>query len=224
MEASLAVYDEACRAVALAATVDEAKDLADKADAIRIYARKANNTKLELDAAEIRIRAERRLGQIIIEGKDAGRISIAGGRPRKDKSGCIPISQLGVHKDLSMRGQQLARMRDFDRAVGRWRGELEQSGLRPRSKITPQRLRSPRDKERDGGLKLLGGRKVSALAAGELRAVAVAALAEFKLLSAIIAFARPASALTVVGDIFSETDLRKFADEARMASEAEVGE
>ena len=63
-------YEAACRAVAEAKTVDEAKDLRDKAEAMRAYARQAKNRQLEVDTAEIRMRAERRLGEIIKAQKD----------------------------------------------------------------------------------------------------------------------------------------------------------
>jgi hypothetical protein len=44
---------------------DEAKDWRNKAEDIRAYARQANNRQLEIDAAEIRVCAERRLGELI---------------------------------------------------------------------------------------------------------------------------------------------------------------
>ena len=62
---SLLRYDAACHALSLAKSVDEAKDIRDKAEAIRAYARQAKNKELEIDAVEIRIRAERRLGELL---------------------------------------------------------------------------------------------------------------------------------------------------------------
>jgi len=66
---NLVRYETACRALAEAKQVDEVKDLRDKAEAMRIYAMQAKNKSLEVDAAEIRIRAERRLGEMIAEQK-----------------------------------------------------------------------------------------------------------------------------------------------------------
>lgn len=63
-------YDQACQALAKAKSVDEAKDLRDKSEAMRAYARQANNKQLEVDAAEIRLRAERRLGELIQTQKE----------------------------------------------------------------------------------------------------------------------------------------------------------
>lgn len=65
-------YDAACRAIAECKAVDEVKGWADKAAAMQAYGRMAKDTTLEIDAAEIRIRAERRLGELIAEQKANG--------------------------------------------------------------------------------------------------------------------------------------------------------
>lgn len=108
---AIALYETACRALAEARTIDEVKDLADRAEAMRIYNRQAKNKDLEADAAEIRERAERRLGEMIIEGKASGQI--AEGRPPKNCSEPeqftrIKLDDLGIDRKTSMRSQRKA--------------------------------------------------------------------------------------------------------------------
>lgn len=66
-------YSEACRAIAFCVRVDECRGWADKAAAVAAYAKMVRNVQLEADAKRIRLRATRRIGEII--GKD-GRTAI----------------------------------------------------------------------------------------------------------------------------------------------------
>jgi N6-adenosine-specific RNA methylase IME4 len=60
----LAGYDGMCRAIDAVHLVDEAKEIRDQAMALEVYARQAKNVEAEQKAREIRIRAERKAGQI----------------------------------------------------------------------------------------------------------------------------------------------------------------
>jgi hypothetical protein len=83
----LARYEAACRAVAKAKSIDEVRDIHGQADAMRAYARQAKNKQLEIDASEIRFRAERRIGEL-------GRAmrSPTARNPRKSVPSVSPIS------------------------------------------------------------------------------------------------------------------------------------
>ena len=63
-------------------TVDEVKDVRDVAVAMRAYARQAKNKELEADAWEIRVRAERRVGELIAAQRETIGLS-QGGRPSR---------------------------------------------------------------------------------------------------------------------------------------------
>ena len=109
---ALLKYDAACRALAEASTIDEVKDIRDKAEAMRLYARQAKNTELEERAAVIRLRGERRLGEMLADAKEAGQLRP--GHPRK-KNGSdseplerIKLEDYGIDKKLSSDAQRLA--------------------------------------------------------------------------------------------------------------------
>jgi hypothetical protein len=98
-------YEAARSALAEARSVDEVKDIRDKAQAMRAYARMANDTQLESDATELRLRAERRLG-IMLSQQELHR----GGRPSKTGSSEEPVFKLadvGIDKKLSARSQKI---------------------------------------------------------------------------------------------------------------------
>jgi hypothetical protein len=67
MSTALTYYDAAIHALAKARSIDEVKGVLDLAVAIAAYARMAKNHDAEADAIEIRMRATRRLGQMMRE-------------------------------------------------------------------------------------------------------------------------------------------------------------
>lgn len=105
-------WNAAAHALAECRKVDEVKGWVDKAAALTEYARQAKDRHLELDAGEIRIRAERRLGQLLAEQKAAGQMH-PGGRPETGALGepvlvdekPKTLSESGISKKLSSRAQ-----------------------------------------------------------------------------------------------------------------------
>src|SRR4249920_2653493 len=67
MSQTLVRYDEMCRAIAACHAIDEVKDIRDRARAIEEYARMAQNTDAEEKARAVRLRAERRVGQMLAQ-------------------------------------------------------------------------------------------------------------------------------------------------------------
>lgn len=116
--AALSQYETACRALAEARSIDEVKDIRDKAVAIAAYAKQANNRTLEADAAEIRMRATRRLGELIEEQKETiglNRGAAAGGGKNgsrgvfKTPRDLRPtLASQGIDKNLAKQARRLA--------------------------------------------------------------------------------------------------------------------
>ena len=63
----LVIYDGMVTAIERCHRTDEVKDIRDKAMALEHYARQAHNIEAEKKAIEIRVRAERRAGQLLAE-------------------------------------------------------------------------------------------------------------------------------------------------------------
>lgn len=105
----LVKYDAMCRAIDAAYEVDEVKDIRDKAIAWEVYSRQARNTENERRACEIRLRAERKAGQLLKQMTERGERQ-GDGRPGKQSHGATvsTLDDLGVSKTQSSRWQGLA--------------------------------------------------------------------------------------------------------------------
>jgi len=113
-------YDAMCRAIADSYEVDEVKDLRDKALAIEIYARQAKNFEAERQACEIRLRAERRWGQLYKAAAKAHRTGNQHTGSLGRREGTKTLADMGVSYDQSSRWQGLAEVDDdaFEDALG----------------------------------------------------------------------------------------------------------
>jgi N6-adenosine-specific RNA methylase IME4 len=130
----LARYEAARSALAEARSIDEVKDIHDKASAMRAYARMANDNQLEMDAAELRLRAERRLGIMLSEQKRT--LGMAKPGPKKIGSDQEPnssptLAEVGIDKKLSARSQKVGGIGEqaFEAVVANVRQRIaDQSG------------------------------------------------------------------------------------------------
>ena len=115
-QTGLAKYDAARYALSVAVEVDEVKDIRDKAAAMAAYARQAQDKELLQWATEIKVRAERRAGQMLAEMELKPGVKSIG-------NVAVPIPQtldeIGISKNQSSRWQKLAAVSNekFEEAV-----------------------------------------------------------------------------------------------------------
>ncbi len=116
MSHELVQFDRARRALALATKIDEVKDIRDKAEALRQYARQAGQgLEMQNQCAEIKLRAERRAGEMLAETpKEPGK--------RTDLTSSHDVTRLqdvGISRQQSSRWQRIADIPepDFERKI-----------------------------------------------------------------------------------------------------------
>lgn len=118
-------YEQARVALAAACQIDEVKDIRDKAEALAAYARQAKDTELVQHATEIKVRAERRCGELLATAADNGeRATRAHGGANipsvsNDATPIKTLADIGLTRDESSRYQQLAAMPEehFEAAI-----------------------------------------------------------------------------------------------------------
>src|SRR5262245_48465384 len=106
---SLALLDDAAKALAVCVRVDAAKDIRDKAIAFETYAKQAKDTLLVERATEIRFRAETKAGELLHDMAVQRRREIRGGdRRSKGHRVTLKLADLGITKKQASRWQILA--------------------------------------------------------------------------------------------------------------------
>lgn len=152
MTTALIKYETARAALAEAHRVDEVKDIRDKAEAMAAYARQAKDSELIQYATEIKVRAERRCGELLARTAETGERA-ARGKP-SEMSHASTLSDMGLTRDDSSRYQQLAAMpaEHFETAVATAKataGEVTTAFmLREAKRHTPPKKMSHADRQR----------------------------------------------------------------------------
>lgn len=171
---NLVRYEAARSALAAAHRVDEVKDIRDKAEAMAAYARQAKDQELIMWATEIKVRAERKAGELLaVMPKSTG--ARFNGR---DENGSVrqyhddsaqTLADVGVTPVQSSRWQSLASMSDehFETAVATAKDTAGQVTtafmLREAKRSAPNHKTTKRDAERLQELQDAKARGVSML-------------------------------------------------------------
>ena len=127
----LVKYEAAKVALAEAKSTDEVKKIHNIASAMKAYARQANDRQMEIDASEIRIRAERRLGEMIREQGESGQLAKAGrhkiGSEHDPISKTPTLAAVGIDKHLADRARKMAAIPedDFEATLAKHREEQD---------------------------------------------------------------------------------------------------
>lgn len=114
-------YENARHALAEAVMFDEVMSIMNVADQAALYAKQANDNDLVEKATEIRVRAQRKAGEMLAKAKVLGDIDAGLGGDRKSRStpSTVKLADIGITKDQSSRYQSLASMSEahFETAV-----------------------------------------------------------------------------------------------------------
>lgn len=154
----LVKYDAMCNAIAEAVTIDEVKQMVNQAEAMRAYARQAKNKKSEIQLAEIRIRAERKLGELL-KGMDknkgtrlkGGDRTISGGTFEEPPENIPTLADMGIDKKLSSKAQKIAAVpeKEFEDMIGEWRDKISKETERVTTNILKRGEREQKGKGLD---------------------------------------------------------------------------
>ncbi len=158
---SLALLSRAHQAIIQAGSVDELKDIRDKAEAARMYAQAAGmGLEIQNYAAEVKLRAERRAGSLI------AKLNLHGGDRRQETAAeRLSLGDIGVSKDQSSRWQLTASVpeKQFERYLERTReesGEVTTAGL---VRVANELRAKQRQKRSDEPPSVSGCRVISSL-------------------------------------------------------------
>lgn len=130
----LVKYDAMCTAIQTCHSVDEVTDIRNKAMALEAYAKQAMNTDAERQACAIRLRAERKAGQLLAEKgrKQGNRTDITSGHAEPKSSDFQQAKEQACISDTqAKRWQNLSKVPDeeFESALADPKTKPSTSGL-----------------------------------------------------------------------------------------------
>jgi hypothetical protein len=135
MSNQLQFYNAAKAALTKAKQVDEVKNIHDKAAAVKAAAKVAKDKTLEADAVEIRMRAERRLHELMKEQKKVIGFNKGGGDQRsKHRDSTKPggntkatLAEAGIDKNLAQRARNAGKPSDeeFEQKIADAKEQIE---------------------------------------------------------------------------------------------------
>ncbi len=128
-DTALIRFNAARQALIAARTIDEVKDVRDKAEALRLYMKQAGESlEMQNDVAEIKLRAERRAGEILrdmekADGGDAQRTRFQAGTESPPT-----YAEMGLSKTQAHRWQAIAAMPEerFEEHIARTKARNEE--------------------------------------------------------------------------------------------------
>ena len=143
-EHALSMREQAHRALRDCATVFDAMDVRVTAAAVRAYSKAAKDRSLEIEAVAIRTRAERRLGQMLAEGRERGEVAkhTGEGGSKDQKYLAEFLHRHRRHPKVSARSGILARMDDdeYEATESAWRENMATA-----VRVTLPKVGKPRD-------------------------------------------------------------------------------
>lgn len=106
----LAQWNKAKAEIERATSIDEIKSIRDKAEALRLYAKQAGEShEVQNRIAEIKVRAERKGGELLAAmAENGGRQSQGGDRKSKSHDATLKLADLGISRTQSHRWQRIA--------------------------------------------------------------------------------------------------------------------
>lgn len=165
-------YEAARTALAAANSVDEVKQIKDKAEAIRSYAKQARDFDMANWAAEIRIRAERKLGEMIKAQKESGGMNKgaqgAGSNQhvvRSHDESAPKLSDLGITHSMSSRAQAIADVPEdeFEATISEHHDQQKELTSSTIRKLTQHKKREDKITEIKQGNQALPDKKYSVI-------------------------------------------------------------